>query len=68
MITGAVKIFVSKYHARFLIMVLIKGSHSQVFFKIGVLKILWNSQENICVGVSFLIKLQAQAAFFIWKE
>ena len=30
------------------------------------LKIYQNSQENTCVGVSFLIKLQAQA--FIKKE
>ena len=32
------------------------------------LKISQNSQENICAGVSFLIKLQASACNFIKKE
>ena len=31
-------------------------------------EILQNSQENTCVKVSFLIKLQAQACYFILKE
>ena len=31
----------------------------EVFFTKGVLKNFANSQENTCVGVSFLIKLQA---------
>ena len=37
----------------------------EVFHKKGVLKNLQNSQENTCVWVSFLIKLQAQDCKFI---
>ena len=36
-----------------------RSSHLQIFWKIGVLKKFVNSQENICVRVSFLVKLQA---------
>ena len=38
------------------------------FYKKGVLKILQYSQENTCVGVSFLIKLQAFRSenIFLW--
>ena len=36
-----------------------KSLHCQSRSKKGVLKILTNSQENNCAGVSFLIKLQA---------
>ena len=37
----------------------------EVFHKKRVLKNLQNSQENTCVRVSFLIKLQAQDCNFI---
>ena len=37
----------------------------EVFHKKGILKNLQNSQENTCVRVSVLIKLQAQDSNFI---
>ena len=40
-----------------------RSSHSQMFFEIDMFsRILQNSQENTCVGVSILIKLQAPPA------
>ena len=46
-----------------------KSLHCKSRSKKGVLKILTNSQENTCVGVSFLIKLQAGGLrSFIKKE
>ena len=36
-----------------------RNSPPEMFCKKDILKILENSQENTCVGVSFLITLQA---------
>ena len=41
-----------------------RSSHSEVFYKKVFLKILQNSQENICVAASFLTKLQASGFFY----
>ena len=38
---------------------LLRGSRPELFCKKVFLKILQNSQKIACVGVSFLIKLQA---------
>ena len=38
------------------------------FFKMEVLKISQNSQENACARFSFLIKLQSPNCYFINKE
>ena len=43
----------------FLIWALHRSSRPKVFCKMGVLRNFTNSQENICVRVSFLVKLQA---------
>ena len=44
------------------------SSYPEVFCKKVFLEISQNSQENTCVAVSFLIKLQALACNFIKKE
>ena len=45
-----------------------RSSRPEVFCKKVLLKISQNSQDNTCVRVSFLIKLQASAYNFIKKE
>ena len=44
-----------------------RSSHGRCFVKV-LLEISHNSQENTCVRVSFLIKLQAEATNFIKNE
>ena len=39
-----------------------------MFYKLGVLKILQNSQGHTCAGVSFLIKLQARSLQLYYKR
>ena len=41
-------------------------SHQSCYMKKVFLKILQNSQENTCAGVSFLIKLQASGIWTPW--
>ena len=45
-----------------------RSSHRNFSVKNGVLKNFANFQENTCVRVSFLIKLQAEACNFIKNE
>ena len=42
----------------------IRSSHQKCFIKKAFFKILENSQENTCVRVSFLIKLQAEICYY----
>ena len=43
----------------------LRSSHSQMFFKIVILK---NSLRNTCVGVSFLIKMQTYSPETLFKR
>ena len=45
-----------------------RSSRPEVFCKKGFLRNFSNSQENTCVRVSFLLKLQAEACNFAKKE
>ena len=47
---------------------LIRSGCQEVFCKKSVLKNLQNSQENTCIGVSFLIKLQTWDFQLYWKR
>ena len=48
--------------------IIYRGSRSQVFYKIGFLKVSQHSQESTCAGALFLIKLLAWACNFIKKR
>ena len=45
-----------------------RSSHRRHFIKELFSKILWDSQENTCVGVSFLINLQAISPVTLLKR
>ena len=49
----------------FIYYTLFRNSRSEVFFKKAIQKISQNSHENICVGVSFLIKLQTGLQLYL---
>ena len=45
-----------------------RSSHQRCSIKIGVLKILQNSQENICARVSYSIQLQKKKKKRLWHR
>ena len=62
-----------KLHVTSCVYNMYRSSHQRCSLKKMFLKILIISQENICVGVSFLIKLQAwkrdfNTDVFLWNE
>ena len=62
-------LFQISYLQTFVLAVFSRSRCSQMLFKVVILKFSWISQENTCVGVSFLLKLVVfKACNFIKKR